>query len=99
MKRYTLIEALSIIGEGCPVPVERLPIPSINLGAVFNGAQLREFQAKIAMATSPISSLDYLRDKMRELLPQINEKTGQENDADYWAYAVYYALTRLSLRI
>ena len=65
----------------------------IALGDVFTRAQLSQLSR---LHLKYPDTLDFVPRAVEEViepaLPQINEKTGQENDAHYWAYAIWYVM-------
>jgi hypothetical protein len=64
---------------------------TIALGDLFTEAQFREAEAIVKSSTSPHGALVQW---IEPLMPQINERTNQENDPHFFAYAVEYALTQ-----
>jgi hypothetical protein len=65
---------------------------TIQLGEIFTEQELKR-----ALYLKSVYSGTTLRDELKEkivmpAMPKINEKTGQENDPLYWAYALIYVL-------
>jgi hypothetical protein len=62
---------------------------TITLAALFTDRQLRDLTRMWRQ-----NRADFHRDAtayLEAIMPQINERTAQENDAAYWAYALEYA--------
>lgn len=64
------------------------------LGDVFTEDQLN--RAVVIFETTPRDEFHarVLREVIEPALPEINRKTGQKNDARYWAYMLFYVFTQ-----
>jgi hypothetical protein len=68
---------------------------SITLGDVFSDKQVRQllnaYQKAEEAGELPHQALVKI---IEPLMPQINQRTGQDKDAGYWAFAVEYVFSR-----
>jgi hypothetical protein len=88
-----LIRALESIAQG--QAVSDLPTPTVAIGDIFTDMQIRAARAIYKKHKGEIGAVSELRARVVEpAMAQINEFTGQENDARYFAYALYYALLK-----
>lgn len=63
-----------------------------KMGELFTDAELQTAAKICAVETTPNKRL--VAEVVAPVLPRINETTGQENSAQFIAYALEFALTR-----
>ena len=66
----------------------------VDIRKLFGDDELRSALQIIRDIPSGKGRTDRLVEVVRPALPSINEKTGQDNDARYLAYALEYALSK-----
>jgi hypothetical protein len=67
----------------------------VTISKIFTLAELAKAERIIATTRGGTDRITRLANEITiPALPRINDKTGQENDARYFAYLLEYALTR-----
>ena len=68
----------------------------ITLGDVFSEDQLKQLVKTYKEAVSQNETASsHLRTVLEPLMPQINQRTGQENDLDFWSYLLEHTFSQL----
>lgn len=90
----TVLDALKSIAQGVPVDDAELPPPRVKIIDLFTENEIMRAKTIIANMTGSGRVVDAIRRRVtRPALDRINAATGQENDAQYLAYAILHMLS------